>query len=604
MGGVGLVAIRDRIGVAVAVAGLLAALPVRVWADQTSPWMQVTSVASSPNGEYVYALSEYQGRVQVWLRNPESGDLTLEQSVDLSKPTDLAASADGRYLYVADQGISALKVFEISSGGTLQQVQVLQQGVGGPPTLNAPTAVVVSSDDRHVYLSDKAMNGGILGFERGLDGRLSYLQTVTQADVPIADSVPGSFTATLFDVHSLTIAPNGSALYASQGMGGAFIELDRDPQTGQLTPQKPEPFVGSPTGAGGSFYDTIAVSPDSSGVYSTQQEARGLWHSPTATGTARPERMYRNGFDGVTGMEAPDQVAVSPAGGCIVVNQNGPGASTVWFKRAGDGSLAFVASADLGQSPIGGIAFAGLEHVYMGSSLGIVRGEYDPLTCSVTAVHLPYPGGGDGGGSPQPPGGSNPSPCQFTSLNGVSINKGDPYTDDPKITLSLNLPACVDSVLISNDGGFKKAVQKAAKKSLQWTLDDSVGGRNTKIVYIRPIGTDVDTSKTFTDDVILDTRAPSLEQVSVRESGTGATATLTAASKKKVRYLVRSKATDKLSGVKLLQLAPVKKPTKGTRVKYAKSVNVAIKSSNRVFVRVRDGAGNWTKWRAVKVNAR
>lgn len=603
MGGVGLVAIRDRMGVAIVVAGLLMALPVRVWADQTSTWMQVTSIASSPGGEYVYALSEYQGRVQVWLRNAESGELTLGQSVDLSKPTDLAASADGKYLYVADQGVSALKVFEINSDGTLQQVQALQQGVGGPPTLNAPTAVVASADNAHVYLADRAIGGGILGFERGPDGRLSYLQTVTQDDVPMADAVPGSFTAPLFDVHSLTIAPNGSALYASQGMGGAFVELERDPQTGQLAPQKPEPFVGSPTGAGGSFYDTIAVSPDSSSVYSTQQEARGLWHSPTATGTARPEHMYRNGFEDVTGMQAPDQVAVSPSGGCAVVNQNGPDASTVWFKRAGDGSLAFVATANLGQSPIGGIAFVGPEHVYMGSSLGIVRGEYDPLTCSVTAVHFPNTGGGDGGGSLQPPGGSNPGSCQFTSLNGVSINKGDPYTDDPKITLNLNLPACVDSVLISNDGGFKNAVQKAAKKSVGWTLDDSVSGRNTKIVYVRPLGADIDASKTFIDDVILDTQAPSLGQVSVSGSGAGATATLTAGNEQ-ARYRVRSEATDKLSGVKILQVAPVKKATKGTRVKYAKSVKVAMKSSHRVFVRVRDGAGNWTKWRAVKVKVR
>lgn len=578
---------RAHVGVVAALAGLLMAWPNGGVAQASGTTMQVTAVAASPGGERVYAVGQYAGMLQVYQRNATNGDLTPSQSITLSQPTDVAPSADGKYVYVTDEGVSALKVFEVGPTGELEEKQSVQQGVAGPPSLASPSTVVASADNKHVYVADDAMSGGILGFERGSDGRLTYLQTVTQADVPPTDYVQGSFAASLSNVHTLAIAPNGLDVYASQGMGGAFVELDRDPLTGLLAPQKPVQFSGSATGALGSFAHTIAVSPNSKDVYSSQNGAKGLWWSTNANGTALPATMYRNGFDGVADLQEPDQVAVSPSGGCVVVNQPN-GRPTVWFTRAPDGSLAFAGSANLGFGP-GGLAFAGPNNVYAGSSWA----TYDPATCAVSDVHgVPsVPGGGGTGGD---------EACQFTSRDGLSINRGDSYTNDREVTLSLELPSCVGTVLVSNDGGFRKAVERPVKKRITWKLDDSVSGKNTKIVYVRPVGSGIDTSRTFTDDIILDTKAPELSQVSAAEAGSAVSSSLAKAGKS-AKFQVRAKAKDKLSGVKTMQVAASKKKSAGVKVKYAKKVKVSMKATPRLFVRVRDGAGNWSRWRGTRV---
>ena len=582
---------RAQVAVVGAVAGLLMAWTNGGVAQAAGTSMQVTAVAASPGGERVYAVGQYAGILQVYQRNATTGDLTPSQSITLSQPTDVAPSADGKYVYVTDEGVSALKVFEVGPTGDLVEKQSVQQGAAGPPSLASPSTVVTSADNKHVYIADDGMAGGILAFERASDGRLSYLQTVTQADVPSADYIQGVFTASLFNVHSLALAPNGLDLYASQGMTGAFIELDRDPMTGLLSAQRPAQCSGSATGALGSFAHTIAVSPDSKDIYSSQHGAKGLWWSTNANGTALPTSMYRNGFDGVADLQEPDQVAVSPSGGCVVVNQPN-GRPTVWFTRAPDGSLAFAGSANLGYGP-GGLAFAGPNNIYAGSSWA----TYDPTTCAVSNVHgVPsVPGGGGPGGGP-----GGDEACQFTSRDGLSINSGDSYTNDREVTLSLELPSCVSTVLVSNDGGFSKAVERPAKKRITWKLDDSVSGKNTKIVYVRPVGSGIDTSRTFTDDIILDTKAPELSQVSAAEAGSAVSSSLAKAGKS-AKFQVRARAKDKLSGVKTMQVAASKKKSAGVKVKYAKKVTVSMKATPRLFVRVKDGAGNWSEWRGTRV---
>lgn len=125
-------------------------------------------------------------------------------------------------------------------------------------------------------------------------------------------------------------------------------------------------------------------------------------------------------------------------------------------------------------------------------------------------------------------------------------------------------------------------------------LDDSVEGKFTKVVYVRLLAPGLDAGQTYSDDVILDTEAPVIESAEVSPT-TSSAATLAAA---KTRLLIRIKARDNRSGVRELQLSQSRRKVVAS-TKYKKRVRVQVPQAKakNYWVRVRDGAGNWSKWR-------
>jgi hypothetical protein len=182
---------------------------------------------------------------------------------------------------------------------------------------------------------------------------------------------------------------------------------------------------------------------------------------------------------------------------------------------------------------------------------------------------------------------------------GLSIENGDPYTNSKQVTLNLVWPEYATGVRISNDGGFAKAKTKTIDlaASVDWVLDDSVKGIYTKVVYVRFNGV-ADTTKTYTDDIILDTTAPTIEETSAVVASPLVNVSL--------------KAIDDITGVDKVQ---VRKDTKTVTKNYATKVSVPLAdlslsvsssglqklAATSVEIRVSDNAGNWTGWRTVTV---
>ncbi len=185
-------------------------------------------------------------------------------------------------------------------------------------------------------------------------------------------------------------------------------------------------------------------------------------------------------------------------------------------------------------------------------------------------------------------------PCTPSAQTGVSINAGAPFTNTKRVTLDLDYPPCTQAILISNDGGFRSASTFAPSATIDWMLDDSVKGKFTKVVYVRLLAPGLDAGQTYSDDVILDTEAPVIESAEVSPT-TSSAATLAAA---KTRLLIRIKARDNRSGVRELQLSQNKRKVIAS-TKYKKRVRVQVPQAKakNYWVRVRDGAGNWSKWR-------
>ena len=199
---------------------------------------------------------------------------------------------------------------------------------------------------------------------------------------------------------------------------------------------------------------------------------------------------------------------------------------------------------------------------------------------------------------------------------GISINDGASYTNNKAVSLNLVWPAYATQVKVSNDGGFAASRTQTfdVAPTVSWSLDDTVAGLLPKVVYVRFVGADVNgattyNDRTFQDDIVLDTTAPVLSSATAsRSSGTapvtvqGLTGTLTlpatAARAKTVRVSVR--ARDNMSGVSEIQFNS-RATARGARsTKFATSVKVRT-SSKTLWLRVKDGAGNFSRWRQVRV---
>jgi hypothetical protein len=166
------------------------------------------AIEISPDGRFVYG---GMGSIVALKRDPRTGDLTQLGHVTalpdtagcvtadgsggcataraIGQSRQMSIAPDGRSLYTVGRGVNALVNYDRDpSTGTLQQ----KGGVAGcivdevrvdevcslNTRLSAPQAVLVSPDNRHVYVSIK---GGVLVFRRGANGGLTPQSCITEA---------------------------------------------------------------------------------------------------------------------------------------------------------------------------------------------------------------------------------------------------------------------------------------------------------------------------------------------------------------------------------------------------------------------------------------
>jgi hypothetical protein len=174
---------------------------------------------------------------------------------------------------------------------------------------------------------------------------------------------------------------------------------------------------------------------------------------------------------------------------------------------------------------------------------------------------------------------------------GVSVNDGAQFTNDADVKVFAVWPSGMSSMLISNDGGFKLAQTFPVQPETDWKLDSSGPERLPKTIYVRFTGGNL-TSETFQDDIILDQTAP---KVTAAALSSGAGSRPSAAAVKKVTLKIAAK--DNVSGVARMQVTTSKRRP-GKLRRYAKRVKV--KPARAYYVRVRDRAGNLSRWRTAK----
>ena len=168
---------------------------------------------------------------------------------------------------------------------------------------------------------------------------------------------------------------------------------------------------------------------------------------------------------------------------------------------------------------------------------------------------------------------------------GVSINDGARYTNNLQVTVSAVWPRLATDLRISNDGGFRAAQSFPVAPEVPWTLDPEASERLPQTIYVRFSGGSSG-PETYQDDIILDRSRPAVRGARVTDVSPPS-------------FKLRLWAADRVSGVRYAQTAvSTRDPEPVTRYKST----LRVRGSKRPrWVRVRDRAGNWSRWHRTAV---
>jgi len=343
----------------------------------------------SPDGRHVYVASRFDGAVQIFARDGETGVLEALGEVrngsggitSLNTPTDLAISADGKHVYVTASLSDALTVFSRNAAsGALTLVDVERDEQNGVTLFQAPSGVTVSADGRFV-LATSAGEDAVVSFARNAgtgaltfaddytssaldgasdvavsrDGAHAYVtadtgNSLAALSIDAAGALSHVQTATslfvqtsLYGARDVVVSPDGKHIYVA-GLGDPRVTAyARNATTGGFG--FIEAFDAEPGGvtAGLGGGDGLAITSDGRFVFAgdvhadTQDVLRlTYWRRDPATG-----RLFIRGFD----QGSTDHIAVSPDGRNVYVASFGSDRLAVFapepgFAASGAGAFA------------------------------------------------------------------------------------------------------------------------------------------------------------------------------------------------------------------------------------------------------------------------
>ena len=290
-------------------------------------------VSVSPDDRHVYVASN---QLDVYARDASTGKLSRIQQVSNGNQTGVIGghhvlvSPDGANVYVAGGQYDELNEFHGSIGvfardlatGQVTSLEVQRNGLGGISGLSDPASLAISPDGAWLYAACGGNSSALTIFQRGAEGRLTYV-----------GNLPGR-------ENFVVLSPDGSFAYTAgfEGLTG----YSRDALTGQLTeiqtivnlPSNPDPL---------STY-AVAISPDGRNLYVPTYYPVGLavFARDSGTGLLSLLELQLPGQNGVDGLEGSRGVAVSGDGAQVYVTGADNDAIAVFDRDATTGALTFV----------------------------------------------------------------------------------------------------------------------------------------------------------------------------------------------------------------------------------------------------------------------
>ncbi|WP_427161064.1 beta-propeller fold lactonase family protein [Aliinostoc sp. HNIBRCY26] len=272
------------------------------------------AIAISPDDHYLYVAGRNESAIAYFQRDTNTGELIFiatQQDDLLSGLTDIAISADGRFLYAIasaegteQDGIAIFERDPITGG--LTPFDFLPHDPNQVDGLAGAYSLILSADNRFLYVSGIVdETTGVLGvFERDLDnGELSFVE----AQTGYTDSIDVPFIP-----YSLALSPDHQYLYGL-GTSGVIGVFARDTTTGTLSlVELQEDAAAETDGIGG--VKAISISPDGKFLYAAifQDDGVAVFQRDITTGKLTFREFQQDETNGVDGLDGIFSVVTSP----------------------------------------------------------------------------------------------------------------------------------------------------------------------------------------------------------------------------------------------------------------------------------------------------
>jgi hypothetical protein len=183
----------------------------------------------------------------------------------------------------------------------------------------------------------------------------------------------------------------------------------------------------------------------------------------------------------------------------------------------------------------------------------------------------------------------------------VSINNGAAFTGHLDVTIFSNMPGAAEQ-MVSNDAGFTGAQWQPYNSAVTWSVTDPGNRIVTLLVYARLRDTNgslLCSGLTMNDDIIYDPLAPSINAVIVQPSQETA---LRMPASGGITLQISAADQQGGSGVADMQIGMDTNFTGARWQPLSATVQVTAQPSDKLYVRVRDAAGNRSDTVSVNVS--
>lgn len=260
----------------------------------------------------------------------------------------MAMSPTGNHIYVTGETDNAISIFQRDPNtGLMEYIGMMEDGMNGIAGLQGANSVVVSPNGNFVYASGFWDNSIAIFARDQVTGMLSFMASIQEG----ANGVEG-----IYGVNNLAMSEDGMNLYATGFWNGTLAVFSCDPMSGTLTFM--ESFRDGVDGVDGlNRSNSVEISPDGMNAYITgsSDDALAVFSRDASTGALTYMDNYKNGVNGITDMDAPFSSVVSPDGAYVYVVSNRSDALVVFSRNTMDGSLMQVESHVNGMAGVVGL---------------------------------------------------------------------------------------------------------------------------------------------------------------------------------------------------------------------------------------------------------
>jgi 6-phosphogluconolactonase (cycloisomerase 2 family) len=338
-----------------------------------------TGIAASSDGRSLYVAGLGEDALDVFARNPASGALTHqvalrdgEGGVDgLGGALSAVVSADGRNVYAVGVIDQAVAVFDRDlATGALRFVWQKTNGVGGVTGLESPRSIVESHDGRHLYVACEA---AVVVFRRNASGWPSFVQAVA---LPPLSGTQG-----------IAVDPEGRNVYVGGYENAELRVYQRNPVWGGLTLLEVE-TNGQDGVEGLAGIDSIVVTPDGESVYANGTIDSSVVHfaRDAETGLLSFVARHQDGAGGIDGLGLSAGVSIGGERGSRVFAGGADAAIAVFERDRASNALAFATATPL---PGAGFIGSGAQVLAVGGNLYVANSIDNRVAIfAIAALHL------------------------------------------------------------------------------------------------------------------------------------------------------------------------------------------------------------------------